>query len=177
MYDTIFSFFIKLYALVSSSYFMCYGILIFMKVVLLEDIKGLGVRGDVCVVGDGYAFNFLIPQKKALETADPRGMAVLQRKVTQEELRAQKSRKEQGIVAMLPDSITLRVPASEQGTLFSAVTAEMIVQHLGDLNIPTAPQQFSMDPIKEVGKHTVHYKGGEKAITVVVEKEEQKKKA
>lgn len=141
-----------------------------MKVVLLQDIKGLGARGDVCTVRDGYALNFLIPQKKALETADPRGKQEVQQQTAKKQLRARQTEKEQGVVAMLPDTITLRMPANEQGTLFSAVTPDVIVEHLGSMNIPTAPQQFSMDPIKEVGKHTIYYKEGEKTITVLVEK-------
>lgn len=144
-----------------------------MEIVLLEDIRGLGVRGDVCTVGDGYALNFLIPQKKALETTDPQGKQVIQQKHTQKELRVKREEKEQGIINMLPDTITLHVPANDQGTLFSAITADTIVQHLGDTGIPTAPQQFSMKPIKEVGKHEIHYKEGEKAITVIVEKTEK----
>ena len=58
-----------------------------MKIVLLEDIKGLGVRGEVCTVGDGYALNFLIPQKKALETKDDRGVQVVQQKATKDQQR------------------------------------------------------------------------------------------
>ena len=144
-----------------------------MKIVLLEDIKGLGVRGDVCEVGDGYALNFLIPQKKALETKDARGTQVVQQKAIQDQQREQRAEKEQSIVKMLPDTIALQVPANEQGTLFSAVTADTIVQHLGKQDIPTAPQQFTMEPIKEVGKYTIHYKQGEKTITVIVEKDEK----
>ena len=141
-----------------------------MKIVLLEDIKGLGVRGDVCTVGDGYALNFLIPQKKALEAKDEQGAQVAQQKVTQDQKREAQAEKEQSIVKVLPDTITLQMPANEQGTLFSAVTADTIVQHLGEQDIPTAPQQFTMKPIKEVGEYTIHYKQGEKSITVIVEK-------
>lgn len=143
-----------------------------MKVVLLEDIKGLGVRGDVCTVGDGYALNFLIPQKKALETKDERGAQVVRQKAMQDKRREEQVEKEQRVVKILPDTITLRVPVNEQGTLFSAVTADTIVQHLGEQDIPTAPQQFTMEPIKEVGEYTIDYKQGEKSITVIVEKEE-----
>ena len=141
-----------------------------MQVVLLQDVAGLGVRGEVHTVGDGYALNFLIPQKKALETTDARGTQLAREKSRKDQKREEEMKKMQSIVALLPDTITLRVPANEQGTLFSAVTADMIVQHLGTLDIPTAPQQFSMEPIKEVGEHTIHYKEGEKKITVIVEK-------
>ncbi len=141
-----------------------------MKIVLLEDIKGLGVRGDVCSVGDGYALNFLIPKKKALETKDAQGAQVARQKTAQDQQREERAEEEQSIVKMLPDTITLQVPANDQGTLFSAVTADTIVQHLGKQDIPTAPQQFSMDPIKEVGEYTIHYKQGEKSITVIIEK-------
>ena len=141
-----------------------------MKVVLLEDIKGLGVRGDVCAVGDGYALNFLIPQKKALETADPQGMQMVQTHLTKKHQREQETEKQQGIIAALPDVLTLQMPANEQGTLFSAVTTDTVVEHLGKMDIPTAPQQFSMEPIKEVGEHTVHYKEGGKTMTIIVEK-------
>ena len=141
-----------------------------MKIVLLQDIRGLGVRGDICTVGDGYALNFLIPQKKALQTADPRGAQVLQQHFTKKQQREQQIEERQGILAMLPDTLTLQMPANEQGTLFSAVTAEVIVEHLGTMDIPTAPQQFLMEPIKEVGEHTIQYKEGEKVMTVIVEK-------
>ena len=141
-----------------------------MKIVLLEDIKGLGVRGDVCTVGDGYALNFLIPQKKALETKDAQGAQVAQQKVAQDKQREKRTKEEQSIVKMLPDTITLQIPANEQGTLFSTVTADTIVEHLGKQDIPTAPQQFAMEPIKEVGEYTIHYKQGEKSITVIIEK-------
>ncbi|MCY4577278.1 MAG: 50S ribosomal protein L9 [Candidatus Kaiserbacteria bacterium] len=144
-----------------------------MKVVLLEDIKGLGVRGDVREVGDGYALNFLIPQKKALETKDVQGAQVVRQQAVKNQQREQRTEKEQGIVKMLPDTITLRVPANEQGTLFRAVTADTVVQHLGGQDIPTAPQQFAMEPIKEVGEHTIHYKQGKKTITVIVERDEK----
>ena len=144
-----------------------------MKIVLLEDVKGLGVRGDVREVGDGYALNFLIPQKKALETKDARGVQVVQQKAIRDQEREQQIEKEQSIVKMLPNTITLQMPANEQGTLFRAVTADTIVQHLGKQDIPTAPQQFTMDPIKELGEYTIHYKQGEKAITVIVEKGEK----
>ena len=144
-----------------------------MKIVLLEDIKGLGVRGDVCEVGDGYALNFLIPQKKALETKDAKGAQVVQQQATKEQRREKQADQEQSIVKMLPDTITLQVPANEQGTLFSAVTADTIVEHLGKQDIPTAPQQFTMEPIKEVGEYTIHYKQGERTITVIVEKDEK----
>ena len=145
-----------------------------MKIVLLEDIKGLGVRGDVCTVGDGYALNFLIPQKKALETKDAQGAQVVQQKAVRDQQREQRDEKEQSIVKVLPDTITLQVPANEQGTLFSAVTADTIVQHLGKQDIPTAPQQFTMKPIKEIGEYTIHYKQGEKTITVIIEKDANK---
>lgn len=141
-----------------------------MKIVLLEDIKGLGTRGDICTVGDGYALNFLIPRKKALETKDAQSAQVTQQKAIKDQQREERAKEEQSIVKILPDTITLQVPANEQGTLFSAVTADTIVQYLGKQDIPTAPQQFSMNPIKEVGEYTIHYKQGEKSITVIIEK-------
>ena len=142
-----------------------------MQVVLLEDVKGLGARGEVCTVGDGYALNFLIPRKKALETNDSKGKQVLQQKASRDKQREDQAVQEQSIVKMLPDTITLQVPANEQGVLFSAVTTDTIVEHLGKQDIPTAPQQFLLDePIKQVGTYTIRYKQGEKIITVLVEK-------
>lgn len=152
------------------TYSLAYGILLVMKIVLLEDIKGIGVRGEVCTVGDGYALNFLIPQKKALETKDERGAQVAQQKAAKDQQREKRGEKEKSILNLLPDTITLQMPANEQGTLFSAVTADTIVQHLGKQDIPTAPQQFKMDPIKEVGEYTIHYRQGEKSIAVIIER-------
>lgn len=141
-----------------------------MKVVLLEDVKRLGSRGDVCEVSDGYALNFLAPQKKAVEVKDEQGVRVAKEHKEKKNIRDQKVQERKKVVHLIPESITLQVSANDKGTLFSAITAENIVEHLGEKGIPTAPKQFLMEPIKEIGSHTIHIKDGEKPITVIIKR-------
>ena len=128
-----------------------------MKVILLEDVKSVGKKGELVNTSDGYAKNFLFPKKLAVEATksnlnefELKQKAEAKRK--KEELeQAQKMAKE------LEDKIvTVKVKTGENGKLFGSVTnkevAEEIVKQTG-LKIDKKKVSIG-DPIKMVGERT-----------------------
>lgn len=107
-----------------------------MKVILLQDIKGTGKKGDVKNVSDGYARNFLIGKGLAIE-ATPKNLTELQGKKDSEQHKIDVARQEaQAQADQLKDkTITIRAKAGQNGKLFGAVTpahvAEAIEAQLG----------------------------------------------
>ena len=98
-----------------------------MKVILLEDVKSLGKKGDLVEVNDGYARNFILAKKLGIE-ATPKNMNDLKlkkandAKVAQEQLDAAKA-----LAADLEDRIvTIRIKAGEGGKVFGSVSAKEI---------------------------------------------------
>ena len=143
-----------------------------MKVILLEDIKGLGTRGDVCAVSDGYAMNFLIPRKQAIGAREAKGNAVLKEKQDREHQRAERDSEDRAAFENLPTTVTLVMPANEQGVLFQAVTPATLVEYLKGQGMDVPVKWFSDVTIKNIGEHTVTAQCGsdEKALHINVQK-------
>lgn len=129
-----------------------------MKVILLQDVKALGKRGDVKEVADGYARNFLLNKKLAVE-ATPQNMknlAVEQKK--QADKAAAELAEAKRLAAELAGlNISLRVKAGEGGRLFGSVTnkevAEAISARLG-VDIDKRKVEFK-EPVKALGQAEV----------------------
>jgi len=144
-----------------------------MKIILLQKIKGTGNIGDIKEVADGYALNFLIPQKLA-EPATPANINKLQKKQTelvnkssQELVSAQKiAQKLAGIV------LEIKSHGNNEGKLYSAVSATIIVEKLKQKGFDIETKQINLiKPIKEFGEYSVFVvlnHGLEAEITVVV---------
>lgn len=100
-----------------------------MKVILLEDVKSLGKKGDVVNVNDGYARNFVLPKKLGIE-ANSKNMNDLKLKKANDE----KVAKEQLAVAqafaeeMEKDEVTLSIKAGEGGKTFGSISTKEIAQ-------------------------------------------------
>ena len=142
-----------------------------MKVVLLTDMKGLGVQGDVCTVKDGYAMNFLIPNKKAAECSGADAVQAMQKQTAAKERKEQGRERAAAIIPSLPDTITVRAAANEGGTLFSSVTKDVIAATLRDDGFDIDDAWLSCEPIKEVGSHraVIEQDDTKKEVTIVVE--------
>ncbi len=126
-----------------------------MKVILLEDIKGFGKKGQILDASDGHARNYLFPKKLAVE-ANKANLNELEQKKKSVEAKLQReldAAKEFG--AKLKDSkITIPVKAGENGKLFGSVTnaeiAEAIRQQLG---VSVDKKKISLpEQIKSVGE-------------------------
>ena len=128
-----------------------------MKVILTEEIRGLGTRGDVVTVKDGYARNFLIPKNLAREATagnlkqvehDKRKWALL---AQEEKLAAQKQAD-----AAKGLKIQLHKRVGEHGHLFGSVTANEIADALEAKGINVDKRRIELaHPIKNVGLHDV----------------------
>lgn len=131
-----------------------------MKVILLQDVKKLGKKGDVVNTSDGYARNFLFPRKLAIEANDS-NMHVLnnkkeaeRRQKTAEIEQAQKLAKEiQG------KEILIKVKTGEHGRLFGSITGKDISEELKKkFNIDIDKKKIVVDVIRQLGTYEVEVK-------------------
>lgn len=102
-----------------------------MRVILLEDIKGQGKKGDVVTVSDGYARNFLLKQAKA-QPATGNAVSALQAQQKRKQKRQERARTLAGQAAQVIDgqSVTISKKANAQGKLFAAVSEQEIISAL-----------------------------------------------
>ncbi len=139
-----------------------------MKVILLKDVRKVGKKFEVKDVADGYAFNFLIPNKLAEVANASNTKRVDTMKVRDE---AEKKIQEDLLVKNLKsiDGITveLAAPANDKGHLFKGVHQQEIVEALkakGHLEIP-AEYIVLEKPLKTLGDHKVEAKIQNKSAT------------
>ena len=148
-----------------------------MKVILLQDVKGQGKKGQLIDVSDGYARNFLLPRKLAQEaTADNIKTMKMNDKAAQE--KRQKEREQALALSKVLKEMTLTVMAKGGGAgrLFGSVTNAEIAdalqkQHKIDMD---KRKIVLKEPIKNVGTYTVTCKlGYEVNAELTVEIKEQ----
>ena len=134
-----------------------------MKVILLQDVKGKGKKGQMLEVSDGYARNFMLPRKLAVEaTADAINTMRMNDKAAQE--RQAKERAEALEISRQLRELTLVVTAKGGGAgrLFGSVTNQEIADALKKQTGITLDKRKIVisDPIKAVGTYTVTCKLG-----------------
>jgi len=102
-----------------------------MKVILLEDIKGVGVKGQIYEASDGYARNFLFPKKKALE-ATKANLNELELKKKAVSKKAEKELEEAKAQAnaLSDKTVKVYVKTGENGKLFGSVTSNEVASAL-----------------------------------------------
>jgi len=128
-----------------------------MKVILLDDVTTLGRRGEVREVSDGYARNFLIPQKLAL-TATPGNLKNLTQIKSQQEAKASRIKAEaESLRARIePLLCEERRQASEEGKLFGSVTSQDLADFLAKQNIQIERRRIVLaEPIKGLGEFAI----------------------
>lgn len=138
-----------------------------MKVILLQDVKGQGKKGQLIDVSDGYARNFLLPKKLAQEaTADNINTMKMNDKALQE--KRQKEREEALALSKVLKEMTLTVVAKGGGAgrLFGSVTNAEIADALEkNHKIKLDKRKIVLDdPIKNVGSYTVRCKLGYEVV-------------
>ena len=132
-----------------------------MKVILLKDVKGQGKKGDIIEASDGYARNFLLPRKLAVE---PTKTALNELKGQQDSknYREQKELEEATALAEKISQVTVEVSAKagETGKLFGAVTSSEIADKLKmEHHIVVDKKKIVLsEPIKTVGAFTMPVK-------------------
>lgn len=125
-----------------------------MKVIFLKDVKKVGRKLEEKEVSDGYALNFLIPQKLAIPITAATAGQVKQLKTQVEEGR-QKAEESRAEALARISGLTLSVPmkANEQGHLFAKLTKDKILEILKiEKNLDISPDTLTLEePIQNLG--------------------------
>jgi large subunit ribosomal protein L9 len=128
-----------------------------MKVILTEEIRGLGTRGDIVTVKDGYARNFLLPKNLARE-ATAGNLKEIEHQRRKWALLAQQEKEAAQKAADTVKGTRIRIEkrVGENGHLFGSVTANEIADALLERGIEVDKRRIELDqPIKTVGVHDV----------------------
>ena len=129
-----------------------------MKVVLLKDVKNVGKRDDILTVSDGYARNFLFPQKLAAE-ATPGMLKEIQRKRAAQDAREAEllAEAKEKAAALKDKIIALEVKCGEKGRLYGSVTAAEVAEALEKQHgVKVDKRKIDIgEPIRETGMRTI----------------------
>ena len=128
-----------------------------MKVILTDEIRGLGTRGDVVTVKDGYARNYLIPKNLAREATTSNLKSIEQERKKWALLAQQEKDVAQKAAASVQGvKVTIAKRVGEHGNLFGSVTANDIADALVARGIEVDKRRIELaHPIKTLGTHDV----------------------
>ena len=132
-----------------------------MKVILLQDVKSLGKKGDLVEVSTGYARNYILPRKLGVEATgknvnDLKLQKAHQDKVAAEQLEAARNLKTE----IEKKELTLNIKVGENGKAFGAISTKELAQAVKDqFGLTVDKKKISIDePIKTLGSHEVKVK-------------------
>ena len=131
-----------------------------MKVILREHVEHLGDRGEIVTVATGYARNFLLPKKLALEATEGNLKTLEQRRKVWAEHDAQDLKEAQELAARLAQiELSSTKKAGEAGTLYGSVTNAEIAEMLAAKGVELDRKRILLDePIKAVGSYEIKIK-------------------
>ena len=140
-----------------------------MKVLLCEDIDKLGWLGDVVEVNEGYARNYLLPQRLAKPATEAAIRAIAEEKAKRAEQRRLEGKRLQAAAEAVDGAeAVVAAKANEQGHLFGSVTAHQIAANLRSQGFEVTDKIVQLpEHIKEVGTHAVKLKFAADAIATV----------
>jgi large subunit ribosomal protein L9 len=132
-----------------------------VKVILIQDVKNLGKKGEIKEVSDGYARNYLIPQGFAQEATPAR----LKESEEQKQRQERKKGKEESQARLIKEQIdgktvSIKVRTGGGEKLFGAVTSREVAEILNqEFGVQIDKKKIEMgEPIKHLGKYPVHIK-------------------
>jgi len=131
-----------------------------MQVILREDIDNLGKIGDLVKVADGYARNYLVPGKKAIE-ATPKNVHAMDhaKKMVSDRIRKLKKEAAADADRIKALAITIKAKSGEEGKLFGSVTSMDIAEAMKAQGVAVDKRKIVLDePIKRLGDFTVTVK-------------------
>ena len=145
-----------------------------MKVILTKDVDKVGKSGEMKVVADGYATNFLIPQKLAVP-ASGGAYRAYQHDIASREEKRKREREEADIAAtrIASTTLTMCVKVGEGGKLYGSINSQDVAEALGRRGIVVDKHKIDLEqPIKSLGTYKVAVKvfsGMTPEVTIVVE--------
>ncbi len=134
-----------------------------MKVILLQDVKSKGKKGQMLEVSDGYARNYMLPRKMAIEaTADAVNTMRMNDKATQERIAREKAEAMETAKKLREMTVTVTAKGGGNGRLFGSITNQEIADALkAKTGIALDKRKIVIaDAIKNVGTYTVTCKLG-----------------
>ncbi len=140
-----------------------------MKVILQENVEGLGYLGDVLTVADGYGRNYLLPRKKAV-LAEERQVKMLQHLKRQIDQKAKKEIEALGDIGkqMSNVSLTFEVQTGKDDKLFGSVTSKDIAEQLAAQGMTVDRRKIQLPhPLKELGTFPVAIKLHREVVTKI----------
>lgn len=132
-----------------------------MKLILKADIAGVGHRGDIVDVADGYGRNYLVPKGMAMKaTRGAESQAAAMRRARDAKDAVDREAAEDVAKALVATTITISAKSAAEGKLFGSVTSADIVAAVHDQSgVQLDRKQLQLDePIKDVGTHQVFAK-------------------
>lgn len=128
-----------------------------MKVILKQDVKGTGKKGDILDVSDGYAKNFLLKKGLAEQASSVAVNSLKLQKEAEERRRAEEAAAIRALAKTMDKSkVTLFIKCGENGKVFGSVTSREIAAKLAELGYDVDKKKIVLkDPIKTVGDYTI----------------------
>ncbi len=132
-----------------------------MEIVLLEDVKALGKKGEIVKVNEGYARNFILPKKLGVEATAKNLNDLKLKKANQEKLAAQQLAAAKELGEKIEKSpVTLSIKAGDNGKAFGSVSGKEISKAIQEqLNLEIDKKKLVLpEPLKTFGTHEVPVK-------------------
>lgn len=131
-----------------------------MKVILLQDVKKLGKKGDVINASDGYARNFLFPRKLAEEATDNNLHILNNKKENERKQKLAEIEAAQKLAAELKGKeIKITAKTGENGKLFGAITSKDVAELINtQYKVKVDKKKIVMDTIKVAGGYDIEVK-------------------
>lgn len=132
-----------------------------MRLILKADVAGVGHRGDIVDVADGYGRNYLVPKGMAMKaTRGAEAQAAAMRRARDAKDAVDREAAEDVAKALVATTITISAKSAAEGKLFGSVTSADIVAAVHDQSgVQLDRKQLQLDePIKDVGTHQVFAK-------------------
>ncbi len=131
-----------------------------MKVVLNEDVKSLGKKGEMVNVSDGYARNFLFPRKLAVE-ANAQALNELKNRenAARHKLETETAAAKAAAAALEGKTVKLVARAGSQGRLFGSITSKEVAEQLQkETGVPVDKRKITIEDIKNFGTYPAEIK-------------------
>jgi len=147
-----------------------------MKVILQKDVPALGDAGDIKEVAEGYARNYLLPNKLVIVANESSKKAVEHQKKLIRIKKDKRKKASEGIAGSISGlEITIPAQVGEEGKLFGSITSMDIAKQLKEKGFTVDKRKIQLDaPIKQEGEYTVSIKldeGVSASVKVIVVKE------
>ena len=144
-----------------------------MKVILLRDVKNLGLKGEIKEVSFGYANNFLLPKNLA-KLATEKSVLEIEKEKMREILKEEKDllQTEKLAEKLEGEEVVIKAKTNDKGKLYAGISPSDIAKELNRKKFKVTADQINIDPIKEVGSYDiiVNLKHGlEARIRIMVE--------